>query len=168
MASPAAAHLAQAVLPQSLKAASFVAPVTLPVTMSQLTRLVSGITTTSSSGMPIAAASTSPSSPIEPTIPATLTEVSSSSGGSGAEDEGNSSSATAKPDSGGKQDDSGGEAFSSRSPILVNPEKLDALAHLSANHRDWVSFVIYVDIALDIAFEDNYARVIKVTQRFHA
>ncbi|XP_001603406.2 uncharacterized protein LOC100119673 isoform X1 [Nasonia vitripennis] len=134
VASPAAAHLAQAVLPQSLKAASFVAPVALPVSMSQLTRLVSGITTTSSSGVPIAAVAASPSSPIEPTIPATLTELSgSSSGGSGAEDEGTSSSATRKLDGGGKQDESGGEGFSTRSPIVVSPEKLDALA----SHRDW-------------------------------
>ncbi|XP_014209691.1 uncharacterized protein LOC106640244 [Copidosoma floridanum] len=134
---PAAAHLAQAVLPQSLKATNFVTtPVALPVTMGQLTRFVSGITTTASptthSGMMVARNVGAPSSSIE--VPqATLTELSSN--GSGAEDDSTASTsiATSQHDDGKVDDDSG---FKRKSPILMDPEKLDAVVNFSHHQHD--------------------------------
>lgn len=151
VASPTAAHLAHAVLPQNIKARGFVTSagqVTLPVTMSQFTRLVSGITTT-----PSTVATTSPvllttrvndllqttaaPSQMMPTH-ATITEVSSCS--SGGEDD-----AQQQTEAKDEEQESVHDSFSSRSPILVDPEKLEAFASLPASQQDWVSVIFYLD-----------------------
>ena len=121
-----AAHLAQAVLPQSLKTASFVAPMDLPVTMGQLTRLVSGITTTASNGGLLA--TQVQTAPPSPRPAATLTEISSSSPSS-VEDE-----ALASPTAAHEATDDTG--YSS-----VDPDKHDSLSGLSSPTKqpEWVS-----------------------------
>lgn len=134
MASPAAAaaHLAQAVLPQNLKAVGFVTPGALALAGLISTTLPPSSSLPGGAPAPGTQAQVGPhaSAPASPTQPATLTELSSCSG-SGAEDEASAA--------GGVEPEAPEEAPRARDgygSIIVNPKDLDALV---SRANGWVS-----------------------------
>lgn len=130
-------HLAHAVLPQTFKTTNFVTPVAA-IPVSQFTRLV----TTATSTLPTnTLACSSPQ-------PATITEINSSASGTDDESQGNVKTAE-EPARDGHQGQTVVESYSTSSPIIIDPQKLDTVVAAAAGQHDWVRMKIPMIILLE-------------------